>query len=65
LTVVPFMPEHGHGSSVRPAVSAKGNGVYVVSNLYFPMPGVWRVTIHIEPQTNAPQDIAFAFCIDG
>jgi hypothetical protein len=65
LGVVPFMPDHGHGSALKPAVTGKGGGLYDVANLYYPMPGLWRVTITVQAPPAAPQDAVFSFCIDG
>ena len=65
LSVLPFMPDHGHGSAVKPAVTPKGGGVYDIANLYYPMPGLWRITVTIQVPNVAPQDVAFSFCIDG
>lgn len=44
ITVTPFMPDHGHGASVVPAVTALGGGRYDVARLSLPMPGVWQLT---------------------
>jgi YtkA-like len=41
LTVAPWMPDMGHGSSVTPLVTAAGAGAYVVTDVYFAMPGRW------------------------
>jgi hypothetical protein len=65
LSVTPFMPDHGHGSSVKPTVTAKGGGVYDVANVYLPMPGLWRLTVTVQTASGAPQEAAFSFCIDG
>ena len=65
LSIAPFMPDHGHGSAVKPTVTAKGGGVYDVTNLYYPMPGLWRLTVTIQLPNVAAQDVAFSFCIDG
>lgn len=43
LTVVPWMPAHGHGGSVHPTIVAHGNGVYEVQNVLFYMPGLWEL----------------------
>jgi hypothetical protein len=45
LTVgaVPWMPAHGHGSSVEPTVTARGGGVYDVENVVLFMPGRWEL----------------------
>ncbi len=43
LKVGPWMPEMGHGTSVVPTVTPQGHGVYLVSNVYFFMPGDWQL----------------------
>jgi hypothetical protein len=57
LDVEPWMPSMGHGTST-PAVTPQGGGVYLVSEVYLYMQGVWtlRTTIsgpmsdHATPQ---------------
>jgi len=41
LTVSPWMPDMGHGSSVVPKVTAAGTGAFVLTDVYFAMPGRW------------------------
>jgi hypothetical protein len=41
LTVSPWMPDMGHGSSVVPKVTPAGVGAFVLTDLYFAMPGRW------------------------
>jgi hypothetical protein len=66
LEVTPFMPDHGHGSSVRPVVTEQGGGAYGISPLYLFMPGVWRVTIALPSTDAGPgESVAFFFCIAG
>jgi hypothetical protein len=43
LTIVPFMPAHGHGASVDPTVSETAPGVYVATPLDFFMAGHWEL----------------------
>jgi hypothetical protein len=43
LTIVPFMPSHGHGASVDPTVSETAPGVYVATPLDFFMAGHWEL----------------------
>lgn len=47
LVVEPWMPSMGHGTSAAPTVTPQGDGVYLVSNVYLFMQGVWalRTTI--------------------
>ena len=48
LTVVPWMPAMGHGTSVKPALEAVGGGHYLVSNVNMYMGGAWDLRIAIS-----------------
>jgi hypothetical protein len=52
VAVVPFMPSHGHGASVKPNVVAKGGGRYLVSNVSLFMPGSWELRATISGRVN-------------
>jgi hypothetical protein len=52
LTVTPWMPEHGHGTSVAPTVMANGDGTWTVSNLYLAMAGQWQLRIDVSGAVN-------------
>lgn len=62
LTVTPWMPEMGHGSSVVPDVAPEDEGKYLVTNVVLFMPGTWqlRTTIdgrasdHVAPEFSIP-----------
>jgi hypothetical protein len=43
LQVVPWMPAHGHGTSVTPEIQPEGGGKYIVGNVLFFMPGTWEL----------------------
>ena len=47
LTVVPWMPAHGHGTSVRPTVTETGDGLYEASNVVLFMQGRWELRTSI------------------
>lgn len=47
LTVVPWMPSMGHGTSAKPIISDEGGGVYLVQNVYLFMSGVWQLQTQI------------------
>jgi hypothetical protein len=62
LTATPFMPDHGHGSSVVPQITKSADG-YRIEALYLFMPGVWRVLL--DAQGAQSDAAAFYFCIAG
>src|ERR1700749_1022172 len=43
LTIVPWMPAHGHGASVEPTVTESAPGTYVATPLDFFMSGTWQL----------------------
>jgi hypothetical protein len=62
-TIKPWMPLHGHGSSVLPTWISNGDGTYSI-RLYLFMPGVWQVTLTVQ---NGPtkDTVVFALCVGG
>ena len=67
ITVKPFMPDHGHGSSITPQVAPGSNpGSYDVTLLNLFMPGIWTITIVVTtgtaPSTVSDQSV-FTFCV--
>ena len=47
VSVQLWMPDMNHGSSPV-TVSAKGNGIYQASRVYFVMPGDWDIRVQIK-----------------
>ena len=56
LTIVPWMPAHGHGASVEPTVSEISPGVYVATPLDFFMAGNWELMTAIARPTDGGAD---------
>lgn len=56
LTIVPFMPAHGHGASVYPTVSEMAPGIYVATPLDFFMAGNWELMTAISRTAQAGSD---------
>lgn len=73
LEVAPFMPDHGHGTTVAVVVTDDGNGSYTLNPVNFFMPGYWETTITVvDPgATDGEEDdteldtMVFKFCVDG
>ena len=64
VTVKPFMPDHGHGSSIVPVVTAKTGGVYAIDSLVLFMPGLWQTTITVTGPAGVDTAV-FSFCVNG
>jgi hypothetical protein len=71
LAASPFMPDHGHPSTVKAVVTPLGGGEYSLTPLYLYMPGYWEVTITLRPPTGdggapgAADSVMFPICIPG
>lgn len=63
LTAKPFMPDHGHGSSIVPTVTELGGGAYDVDHLNLFMPGIWQVTIDVTTAAGVHDAAVFTFCV--
>jgi hypothetical protein len=48
LSVLLWMPAHGHCTSVQPAVSETAPGVFVAAPLYLHMPGEWELLMSLK-----------------
>ncbi len=64
IDVLPFMPDHAHGTSVDASVTPNADGTYTVTPLYLFMPGIWTITFtaHVGAVTDKS---VFSFCIEG
>lgn len=66
ITVKPWMPDHGHGttpSRFTPAAAGQP-GRYQLGPMNFFMPGFWIVTLTIERAGQA-DEVTFSFCVEG
>ncbi len=60
ITVVPWMPEMGHGVFEKPVVQERGGGLYSVENIILIMGGRWELRLKIR--TGAVEDtVTFNF----
>ena len=63
VTPLPWMPDHGHGSTVDATVTPLGDGIHEVDPLNLWMPGLWEISFDI---TGAATDqVVFSLCIEG
>ena len=59
LTVVPWMPAHGHGTSVNPTVTETAPGTFVAMPLYLFMPGSWELRMTTGGSVDDTAKVAF------
>jgi hypothetical protein len=65
LTVTPFMPDHQHGTAIKPKIEAlPAAGQYKLSPLNLWMPGYWETTIDVQA-TGVHDAVIYKFCIQA
>jgi hypothetical protein len=52
ITMTPWMPAMGHGSSVTPLLAPMGDGRYVFTNVSLFMPGEWELRTQFSGQVD-------------
>ena len=52
LTVLPWMPAHGHGTSAPVGVTDNGGGVFIANPLYLFMAGEWQLRMTFAGSMN-------------
>ncbi|MCX5741378.1 MAG: FixH family protein [Proteobacteria bacterium] len=68
LTIVPFMPDHGHGTSVQAVITPMANGTYGIAPVNLFMTGFWSVRIGIADQATPATEldhVAFLWCVSS
>lgn len=63
VTITPYMPKHGHGSSVPAVITALGDGRYELNPVNFPMSGVWEVTVDVTLAGGGTDKTMFTLCV--
>jgi hypothetical protein len=63
LFVMPFMPEHGHGTPVTVGVEEVEEGLYQLSPVNTFMPGLWQITLEIDAE-GASERFQFEVCVE-
>jgi hypothetical protein len=59
----PYMPQHGHGASTVPTVTAQGGGAFSVSAIDFFMGGYWELYLELTPPGGTVDPLTFKICI--
>lgn len=64
LTVEPFMPEHGHGTSPASFTGSSAAGAYDFEPIDLFMPGLWVLTFYVDDGLES-DPVEFRFCLEG
>jgi len=59
VSVHPWMPAMGHGSSVVPQVTSIGGGRYLVEDLSLVMPGTWQLQLTLDGSSHDTATLSF------
>lgn len=59
VTAVPWMPDMGHGTSVKPTVTNAGGGKYEIDNVNMFMPGRWDLRTEMTGPLDDSATFAF------
>jgi len=59
LTVVPWMPAHGHGTTVEATVTETAPGIFVATPVYLFMPGSWELRMTTSGSVDDTAKAAF------
>jgi hypothetical protein len=66
VALSPYMPDHRHGASVTPKVTAgAAPGAFDVADVELFMPGIWQLTFRVTPKGGAAHDAVLTLCVDG
>jgi hypothetical protein len=63
INATPFMPDHGHGTSIEVIVTNEGSGQYQLSPVNLWMPGYWVTTLSVSSATVGGDIGQYKFCI--
>jgi hypothetical protein len=65
VTVTPYMPSHGHGTTPAEVTEQVEPGEYEVTPVDLRMPGLWETTIEVSDGADLDDSVVFSFCVEG
>lgn len=64
LAMTPYMPQHGHGAGVDVEIEPMPTaGEFKFSSINLHMPGLWEVTVEVDPGASNYDKVVFKPCI--
>jgi hypothetical protein len=67
VTVVPFMPDHRHGTPIEVIVTPEAGtpGRFNATPINLWMPSLWEITVRATPTGGTTDSAVFRFCVSG
>jgi hypothetical protein len=67
VQVIPFMPDHRHGTPIEVVVTPDANtpGRFTATPINLWMPSLWEITVRATPAGGTADSAVFRFCIPG
>ncbi len=64
LAMTPYMPQHGHGAGIDVEIAPMQTaGEFKFSTINLHMPGIWEVTVEVDPGEANYDKVVFKPCI--
>jgi hypothetical protein len=63
VDVVPWMPDHGHGTQEAPQITQRGAGEVQVDSMHLHMAGLWDVRFNVTPEGGASETVVLTVCV--
>jgi hypothetical protein len=65
VTVFPWMPDHGHGTSAVAQIADIGQGEYTLDPVNLWMAGYWEITITVGDGVTEAEEVVFELCTNA
>ena len=63
MTVIPFMPDHDHGTPTPVEISEESAGHYRLQPVHLRMAGYWELTVAVESE-DLDAHLVFSLCVE-
>ena len=65
IILTPYMPDHGHGSPLTPSVTPLSDGIYLIEEIAFTMPGLWEMRFDVSCDQEDQESLIYPFWLEA
>ena len=65
IMLTPYMPDHGHGSPLTPLVTPLSDGIYLIEEIAFTMPGLWEMRFDVSCDQEGQEPLIYPFWLEA